>query len=250
MLRLVEIAKSFGSKVVLRPLSLDIPDGKTTALLGPSGCGKSTLLRVAAGLIKPDQGHVLFDGEEMTQRNLRELRRKMGFVLQDGGLFPHLTARGNAGLLASHLGWDTSRVNARVNELADLTRLPHDVLNRFPHQISGGQRQRVGIMRALMLDPQVVLLDEPMGALDPLVRYDLQNDLKGIFQSLGKTVILVTHDLGEADYLGDTVALLKDGRIVQQGSLFEMVNQPAEPFVTDFIRAQRIPNLEESGAAV
>ena len=243
MLRLVDIAKSFGTRIVLRSMSMEIPVGKTTALLGPSGCGKSTLLRVVAGLIPPDQGQVFFDGEVVTPQNVQKLRQKMGFVLQDGGLFPHLTARGNAGLLARHLGWEVSRVNARVEELADLTRLPHDVLNRYPHQISGGQRQRVGIMRALMLDPEVMLLDEPMGALDPLVRYDLQNDLKEIFCSLQKTVLLVTHDLGEADFLGDDVVLLKDGRIVQQGTLEDLANRPADSFVTDFIRAQRIPNL-------
>ena len=243
MLRLVDIAKSFGTRVVLRPMSLEIPAGKTTALLGPSGCGKSTLLRVVAGLIPPDQGQVFFDGVELTPRNLRPLRQKMGFVLQDGGLFPHLTARENAGLLAKHLGWETQRVSDRVKELADLTRLPHDVLGRYPHQMSGGQRQRVGIMRALMLDPTVMLLDEPMGALDPLVRYDLQNDLKNIFQTLHKTVLLVTHDLGEADYLGDDVVLLKDGRIVQRGTLADLANRPADPFVTDFIRAQRIPQM-------
>ena len=243
MLRLVNIAKSFGTRVVLHPLSIKIPVGKTTALLGPSGCGKSTLLRVVAGLIPPDQGQVFFDGEVVTSQNVQKLRQKLGFVLQDGGLFPHLTARGNAGLLARHLGWEVSPVNSRVEELADLTRLPHDVLNRYPHQMSGGQRQRVGIMRALMLDPEVMLLDEPMGALDPLVRYDLQNDLKEIFRSLQKTVLLVTHDLGEADFLGDDVVLLKDGRIVQQGTLEDIANRPADPFVTDFIRAQRIPNL-------
>ena len=244
MLRLVDIGKSFGAKVVLQPMTMEIPAGKTTALLGPSGCGKSTLLRVVAGLIRPDQGQVYFDGVVLTDRNLRQTRQKMGFVLQDGGLFPHLTARENAGLLAKHLGWQMSRVNARVEELADLTRLAHDVLGRYPHQMSGGQRQRVGIMRALMLDPAVMLLDEPMGALDPLVRYDLQNDLKNIFQTLRKTVVLVTHDLGEADFLGDDVVLLKDGRIVQRGTLADLANRPAEPFVTDFIRAQRIPQLD------
>jgi len=248
MLQLVDIAKSFGSKVVLRSMSLEIAAGKTTALLGPSGCGKSTLLRVVAGLIQPDQGQVLFEGQIVNQRNLRQLRQKMGFVLQDGGLFPHLTARANAGLLASHLGWDTARVHARVAELADLTRLPHDVLARYPHQMSGGQRQRVGIMRALMLDPTVMLLDEPMGALDPLVRYDLQNDLKEIFRSLHKTVVLVTHDLGEADFLGDDVVLLKDGRIVQRGTLSDLANRPADPFVTDFIRAQRIPQFDHAAS--
>jgi osmoprotectant transport system ATP-binding protein len=209
--------------------------------LGPSGCGKSTLLRVAAGLIVPDHGHVLFNGQELTERNLRQTRRKLGFVLQDGGLFPHLTAKGNAGLLARYLGWSSPEINSRIEQLADLTRLPRDVLDRYPHQMSGGQRQRVGIMRALMLDPEVILLDEPMGALDPLVRYDLQNDLKQIFQSLRKTVLLVTHDLGEADFLGDEVVLLKDGRIIQRGTLDDLANRPQDPFVTDFIRAQRIP---------
>ena len=243
MLRLVDIAKTFGTRIVLHPMSMEIPVGKTTVLLGPSGCGKSTLLRVVAGLIPPDQGQVFFNDEIVTSQSVQKLRQRMGFVLQDGGLFPHLTAQGNAGLLARHLGWEVSRVNARVEELADLTRLPHDVLNRFPHQMSGGQRQRVGIMRALMLEPDLMLLDEPMGALDPLVRYDLQNDLKEIFCSLQKTVLLVTHDLGEADFLGDNVILLKDGRIVQKGTLEDFANRPADPFVTDFIRAQRIPNL-------
>ena len=243
MLRLVDIAKTFGTRIVLHPMSMEIPVGKTTVLLGPSGCGKSTLLRVVAGLIPPDQGQVFFNDEIVTSQSVQKLRQRMGFVLQDGGLFPHLTAQGNAGLLARHLGWEVSRVNARVEELADLTRLPHDVLNRFPHQMSGGQRQRVGIMRALMLEPDLMLLDEPMGALDPLVRYDLQNDLKEIFCSLQKTVLLVTHDLGEADFRGDNVILLKDGRIVQKGTLEDFANRPADPFVTDFIRAQRIPNL-------
>ncbi len=243
MLRLVDIAKTFGTRMVLHPMSMEIPVGRTTVLLGPSGCGKSTLLRVVAGLIPPDQGQVFFNDEIVTSQSVQKLRQRMGFVLQDGGLFPHLTAQGNAGLLARHLGWEVSRVNARVEELADLTRLPHDVLNRYPHQMSGGQRQRVGIMRALMLEPDLMLLDEPMGALDPLVRYDLQNDLKEIFCSLQKTVLLVTHDLGEADFLGDNVILLKDGRIVQKGTLEDFANRPADPFVTDFIRAQRIPNL-------
>lgn len=241
MLQLIDVAKSFGDRVVLQRMSLDIPHGKATALLGPSGCGKSTLLRVVAGLIAPDYGKILFDGEELTARNLQQMRRKLGFVLQDGGLFPHLTGRANAGLLARHLRWPIPQINARVEQLADLTRLPHDVLCRYPHQMSGGQRQRVGIMRALMLDPELILLDEPMGALDPLVRYELQNDLKLIFQTLNKTVLLVTHDLGEADYLGDDVVLLKDGRIIQRGTLDDLANRPQDPFVTDFIRAQRIP---------
>jgi osmoprotectant transport system ATP-binding protein len=192
------------------------------------------------GLIEPDQGEVKLDGELLTPQNILEMRRKMGYVLQDGGLFPHLTARENTALLAKHLGWDKAKANARVEELASLTRLPTAALDRYPAQMSGGQRQRVGIMRGLMLDPEVMLLDEPMGALDPLVRYDLQEDLRNIFQSLKKTVVLVTHDMGEAGFFGDTVVLLGEGRIVQQGTLDELIRDPADPYVSRFINAQRL----------
>jgi osmoprotectant transport system ATP-binding protein len=239
----MNVAKSFGSTRVLEPTTLDIPPGKTTVLLGPSGCGKSTLLRLIVGLIEPDQGEILFEGQQLTRDNLLSFRQRIGFVLQDGGLFPHLTSAENVGLLASHLGWDRPRIAARVNELAELTRLPKEALTRYPTQISGGQRQRVGIMRALMLNPEIILLDEPMGALDPLVRFDLQEDLKRIFQSLGKTVILVTHDLGEADFLGDLIVLLGHGRIIQQGTLRDLAERPADSFVTRFLQAQRSPQI-------
>lgn len=239
MLKVLNVAKSFGTTRVLEPTTLEIPQGQTTVLLGPSGCGKSTLLRLIVGLISPDQGEILFEGQRLTAENLTQFRQRIGFVLQDGGLFPHLTAADNVGLLASHLGWDRQRIAARVQELAELTRLPSAALTRYPTQISGGQRQRVGIMRALMLNPDVILLDEPMGALDPLVRFDLQEDLKRIFQTLGKTVILVTHDLGEADFLGDLIVLLGHGRIIQQGRLEDLARSPADPFVTRFLQAQR-----------
>jgi osmoprotectant transport system ATP-binding protein len=177
------------------------------------------------------------------------LRRSMGYVIQDGGLFPHLTARDNTALLARYLGWDRDRVNSRIDELADLTRFPPDALDRYPTELSGGQRQRVGIMRALMLDPSVLLLDEPMGALDPLVRYELQEDLRGIFRRLTKTVVLVTHDLSEAGFFGDVVILLGEGRIVQQGTLDDLVHHPADPFVTRFVNAQRLP-LDGNGKEI
>jgi osmoprotectant transport system ATP-binding protein len=243
MLQVIDVAKSFGITRVLEPTTLDFPKGQTTVLLGPSGCGKSTLLRLIVGLIQPDQGEIRFEGNRLTSGNLLAFRQRIGFVLQDGGLFPHLNSADNVGLLASHLGWDRPRIAARVEELADLTRLPREALTRYPTQISGGQRQRVGIMRALMLNPELILLDEPMGALDPLVRYDLQEDLKRIFQSLGKTVILVTHDLGEADFLGDLIVLLGGGRIVQKGRLCDLAANPADPFVTKFIQAQRAPEI-------
>jgi len=241
MLELIEVAKSFGGTQVLRPTTLRLEAGRTTVLIGPSGCGKSTLLRLMIGLIEPDQGQVLFDGEPITTANVMLVRRKIGYVIQDGGLFPHLSARDNVGLLAEYLGWEKARIDARISELAELTRLPREALGRFPAQLSGGQRQRLGIMRALVLDPGVVLLDEPMGALDPLVRFDLQEDLRKIFQSLGKTVVMVTHDMGEAGFFGDRVLLLGNGRIVQDGTLDDLLRAPADDFVERFINAQRLP---------
>src|SRR5262249_5474351 len=172
------------------------------------------------------------------------------YVVQDGGLFPHLTGRGNVALVAHHLGWEGGRIETRMRELTDLTQFPWDGLDRYPVQLSGGQRQRVSLMRALMLEPDVLLLDEPLGALDPLIRADLQTDLRRIFQALGKTAVLVTHDLSEAAYLGDHLVLLRDGRIVQEGTLVDFVERPADPFVTRFINAQRtqLDGLASKGA--
>jgi osmoprotectant transport system ATP-binding protein len=245
MLELIDVAKSFSGTRVLQPTTLRLEPGKTTVLIGPSGCGKSTLLRLMIGLIEPDQGQVLFNGQPLTPANVMLARQKIGYVIQDGGLFPHLSAEGNVGLLARYLGWDTKRIAYRIDELADLTRLPREALGRFPAQLSGGQKQRLGIMRALMLDPEVILLDEPMGALDPLVRFDLQEDLRKIFVSLGKTVAMVTHDMGEAGFFGDTVILLGSGRIVQQGTLDDLLERPADDFVQRFINAQRLPAIAQ-----
>jgi osmoprotectant transport system ATP-binding protein len=208
-------------------------------LIGPSGCGKSTLLRLMIGLIVPDEGAVRFDGTRLARQSIRAARHRMGYVIQEGGLFPHLTGRANAALLARHLGWSAARIDDRLAELADLVQLPPDRLGQYPTELSGGQRQRVSLMRALMLDPDVLLLDEPLGALDPMIRADLQSDLRDIFRTLGKTVVLVTHDMGEAGYFADRIVLLRDGRVVQTGPLDDLVERPAEPFVEAFIRAQR-----------
>jgi osmoprotectant transport system ATP-binding protein len=240
MLELVGVSKAYGKLVALRATDLVVPSGRTTVLIGPSGCGKSTLLRLMAGLVQADTGQVLFDKAPLTPANAPALRRRIGFVVQDGGLFPHLTALGNATLLARYLGWDSARIDARVRELVDLTRFPGDRLDQYPAQLSGGQRQRVSLMRALMLDPQLLLLDEPLGALDPLIRSDLQADLKDVFRALHKTVVLVTHDLGEAGFLGDHLVLLRAGQIVQQADLTTLLEAPADEFVTRFINAQRL----------
>jgi osmoprotectant transport system ATP-binding protein len=239
VIELVGVEKRFGAGGGVSRTDLALAPGETTVLIGPSGCGKSTLLRLMIGLLRPDAGVVRFDGHPLTPDRIPAARLRMGYVIQDGGLFPHLSARDNVALMARHLRWDARRVDARIAALTELTRFPAEGLARFPGQLSGGQRQRVALMRALMLEPEVVLLDEPLGALDPLIRADLQTDLRAIFRSLGKTVVLVTHDLAEAGWFGDTLVLLQDGRVVQRGPLADLVERPADPFVTRFIRAQR-----------
>jgi osmoprotectant transport system ATP-binding protein len=241
MLELSGVSKEFGRTQALQPTDLTIPAGQTTVLIGPSGCGKSTLLRLMIGLIWPDAGIVRLHGLALDRTNILTIRQRMGYVIQDGGLFPHLTARGNVTLMAGYLGWSRQRIDTRLTELSELTQFPAPGLDRYPAELSGGQRQRVSLMRALMLDPAVLLLDEPLGALDPMIRSELQADLRRIFQTLSKTVVLVTHDLGEAGFFGDLIVLLREGRIVQQGSLADLVRAPADPFVTRFVNAQRGP---------
>ncbi len=235
-------SKSFGAVRALAPIDLSIESGRTTILLGPSGCGKSTLLRLMLGLVEPDQGGVLFEGTRVSASNALQVRRQMGYVLQDGGLFPHLTARENVLLMALWLGRSKRAMDERLAMLADLARLPLETLERYPLELSGGQRQRVSLMRALMLDPDVLLLDEPLGALDPMIRAELQTDLREAFRSLGKTVVMVTHDLREAGFLGEIIVLLREGRIVQvsQDGLASFRRAPADPFVTRFVEAQSL----------
>jgi osmoprotectant transport system ATP-binding protein len=210
-------------------------------LIGPSGCGKSTLLRLVAGLIVPDGGRVVLEDAALTPANAEALRRRIGYVIQDGGLFPHLSARDNTALMARFLRWPEERIAGRLQELAELVQLDSEALGRFPKGLSGGQRQRVGLMRALMLDPPIVLLDEPLGALDPITRSELQSQLKAIFDRLAKTVLLVTHDMGEAAYFAERIALMRSGRVVQFGPLGDLLDRPTEPYVRAFIRAQRSP---------
>ena len=239
MIALEGVSKVYGDQVALASTTLAFADARTTALIGPSGCGKSTLLRLIVGLVRPSSGRVLIDGEALRRDNLAHLRHRMGYVIQDGGLFPHLTAGQNVALLARHLQRPAQWIAARIARLADLMRLPPAVLDRFPRDLSGGQRQRVSLMRALMLDPPVLLLDEPFGALDPITRFELQEELKQVFAELHKTVVLVTHDMDEAAYFGEIIVLLREGTVVQAGTLEDLVRQPAEPYVLDFIRAQR-----------
>lgn len=242
MIRIDNVSKTYGSHLALSSVSLDIVPAKSTVLLGPSGSGKSTLLKLMIGLVYPDVGgEIYFKSRLLTPANVAEHRKHMGYVLQEGGLFPHLTARDNVTLMARYLKWNQQRIDERVIELASLTQLEDEgLLNRFPLQLSGGQRQRMSLMRALFLDPDLLLLDEPLGALDPLLRTDLQNDLIQIFRRLKKTVVLVTHDISEAWFFGDFIVIMDGGRVVLSGERDEIA-KTTSPFIKRFISAQRPP---------
>jgi osmoprotectant transport system ATP-binding protein len=235
LIALDQIEKSFGGRTVLGPLSLEVPAGRRLAIVGPSGCGKSTLLRVILGLLPADRGSVAIGGQRLDETTKLALRRRIGYVIQDGGLFPHLSAERNVTLVARYLGWDDTRVRGRVDRLAELAGLDREALQRWPAQLSGGQRQRVGVMRALMLDPDVLLLDEPLGALDAITRARLQRELLSLFRSLDKTVILVTHDVAEAGILADETVIMREGRIVQRGAIDVMARTPADSFVRELL---------------
>ncbi len=249
MLALEAAGVRFGDTWALAPTDLIVERGRTLALIGPSGSGKSTLLRLLVGLVSPTTGAVTFNGEPLPRssdaagrRRLAALRRRSGFVVQGGGLFPHLTAFDNAALMARQERWTAARIQTRINELADLLHLSHAELGRHPRQLSGGQRQRVALMRALVLDPEVLLLDEPLGALDPLIRVELQDELAALFHTLARTVVVVTHDLAEAAHLGDQLVLLANGKIEQTGALIDLVERPASTFVERFVGAWRVPS--------
>jgi osmoprotectant transport system ATP-binding protein len=249
LLRLESVTKRWGAAIALDGVSLEVPAARTTVLLGPSGCGKTTALRLMLGLARADAGRVLYREAPLDHEALRRARAQMGYVVQDGGLFPHLTALENVRLVARTLRWPAARIRERVAELAALVRLSEAALARYPTELSGGQKQRVALMRALMLDPELLFLDEPLGSLDPLVRAELQDDLVEVFRRLGKSVVLVTHDLAEAALFGHVLVLLQDGRVVQRGSLEDLVARPATPFVTAFVRAQRRFDPHSGGEA-
>jgi osmoprotectant transport system ATP-binding protein len=238
MINFHQVGKRFGSSVALQPTNLEIPDCKTTVLIGPSGSGKSTVLRLISGLAEPTTGWIEINGRKLAWDSLPTFRRRMGYVIQSGDLFPHMSARQNILLVAKEFGMAVDEMAARVEELCILTRFPQKLLDRYPLELSGGEQRRVSLIRALMLKPAILLLDEPMGALDPMVRAGLLLDLKALFERLNTTVVLVTHSLVEAARLGDWIVLLNGGGIVQQGHFGEFTLDPAEPFVSEFFHAQ------------
>lgn len=236
-------------RTVLRDVSLDVAAGQTLALLGRSGSGKTTALRLVNALLMPSAGAVRVAGRETSAWNPIELRRRTGYVIQDVGLFPHLSVAENVGVVPSLEGWPASRVAARTRELLELVGLaPDDFAARRPHQLSGGQRQRVGVARALAADPPLLLLDEPFAALDPVTRRELQDEFRSLATRLGKTAIFVTHDLAEAARIADRLALLEDGRLVACGTLAE-VAATDHPEVSAFLRAADAQALAPSGGA-
>jgi len=246
-LALEGVSKRFGATLAVRGVDLVCQRGETVALLGGSGSGKSTLLRLCLGLLQPDAGRVTVAGERMDPERALRLRRRMGYVIQDGGLFPHLTAEANVTLAARHFGRTPSWIAERVQTLASVVRLPHALLARYPAELSGGERQRVALMRALALEPDSLLLDEPFASLDPVVRAELQDELRRIVRELRSAALLVTHDVTEAALLADRIVLLRDGAVLQEGTLKDFLQRPADPYVTRFLRAQRV-SLPEAGA--
>ena len=223
---------------VLNNLNLAIEKGEHVALIGPSGCGKSTLLRTIIGLVNAVSGKVFIDSQQLLVNNKQSIRHKIGYVFQDGGLFPHLTAKENVALPMLDQGITKDKAYSRIEELSELVMLDSNHLDLYPNSLSGGQKQRVALMRALALEPQLLLLDEPMGALDPLLRYQLQNDLKEIFNKLNMTLLLVTHDLSEAAFLCERLIFLNNGKLVYDDSRDNLAKSNVNE-VKLFLEAQR-----------
>jgi osmoprotectant transport system ATP-binding protein len=242
MIRLSGVGKTYpDGTVAVQDLDLDVPRGRTVCLVGPSGCGKSTTLKMVNRLIEPTNGTIVLDGEDVTRTDPVALRRRIGYVIQQVGLFPHQSIRRNVATVPSLLGWDRKRVHARADELLALVGLdPALYGDRYPHQLSGGQRQRVGVARALAADPPVLLMDEPFGAVDPIVRARLQDEFARISRDLDKTVMFVTHDIDEAIRLGDKVAVFATGgRLAQYDVPARILGRPADDFVAEFVGASR-----------
>jgi osmoprotectant transport system ATP-binding protein len=241
-IRLEQVTKQYegASTPAVAALDLEVPTGELVALVGPSGCGKTTILKMVNRLIEPTSGRIFLHGEDATAMPVHELRRGIGYVIQQVGLFPHRTVGANIATVPSLLGWDKARASARVRELTGLVGLDPEVLDRYPSALSGGQQQRVGVARALAADPPVLLMDEPYSAVDPVVRARLQDDLLALQKGLHKTILLVTHDIDEAIKLADRVVLFHEGGVVEQyGTPDELLRAPATPFVESFLGNDR-----------
>jgi len=236
MIEFQHVSKQFNGIAAVKDLSLHIPQGEFTVLIGGSGSGKSTTLKMINRLVEHDAGRILFQGEEIRSFQPEDIRRRMGYAIQSIGLFPHWTVEKNIATVPTLLGWTRQRIRDRVTELLELLDLePNIYRGRYPHQLSGGQQQRVGVARALAVNPEVLLMDEPFGALDPVTRATLQKEMLRIHKSSGKTIVLVTHDIDEALGLASRIVLLDKGEVVQAGTPAEILAHPVNDFVTDFV---------------
>jgi osmoprotectant transport system ATP-binding protein len=241
MLSFEGVTLTVDHRTLLAPTTFAIEKGGRLAIVGTSGAGKSTILRLALGLASPTGGEVHVLGERLTRASCGRLRLRMGYVVQEGGLFPHLLVGEGAALVAAHLGWSVARREERLLELGRLVGVAPELFQRYPFQLSGGQRQRMGLVRALMLDPEVLLFDEPFAALDPVSAARLEDDLLGVINALGKTLMMVTHDIGQAARIGHEIAVVHEGRLLQRGTYAALAKEPAHPFVTELLRAHRPP---------
>ena len=242
MIELRNVSKRFGGSggFAVREFSLEVSEGETAVLVGPSGAGKTTILRMINRLIEPTSGTILVDGVDVMSIEPTELRRRIGYVIQSIGLMPHRTVAQNIATVPRLVGWGGERIRRRVRELAAMLELDDELLDRFPSELSGGQRQRVGVARALGVDPPVMLMDEPFGAVDPIVRSRLQDELLSLQSRIRKTIVLVTHDVDEAMKLGDRIAIINRGGVLEQyASPEQILRAPATPFVADFVGSER-----------
>lgn len=243
MIKYTNVSKSYSGKVILENINLDFAQEKCHVLIGSSGSGKTTLLKLLAGLILPDSGAINSFEYSHQEFHTSSYRDSFGYVIQEGGLFPHMNAKENILLSLINQNLHARDIDEELSKLCEMVHLERELLNKLPKELSGGQRQRVGLMRALIKKPKLLLMDEPLGALDPLVRSELQKELKEIFEKLKMTVFIVTHDINEAAFFGDTITLIKEGRIIQHGGFKDLVKSPKEDFVTDFIHAQTSENV-------
>ncbi|MFC7363560.1 MULTISPECIES: betaine/proline/choline family ABC transporter ATP-binding protein [Bhargavaea] len=234
-----------GGKRAVDRLNLEIEEGEFVCLIGPSGCGKTTTMKMINRLVRPTEGKILLNGENLLDKNVVNLRRSIGYVIQQIGLFPHMTIRDNIALVPRLKGMPAEERYRRAEELMELVNMPKEFLDRYPHELSGGQQQRIGVLRALASDPPLILMDEPFGALDPITRDSLQAEFKNLQQTLGKTIIFVTHDMDEALKLADKIVIMRAGKIVQTGSPDEILRHPADEFVEDFIGKERLAQARQ-----
>ena len=244
MIEINQVSKSYGHVEAVNKVSFEVPKGKTFVLLGTSGCGKTTLLRMINGLVKPDSGNVIIDGTDIDDHNIISLRRKIGYVIQDIGLFPHYTVFDNIALVPRLVKTQEKEISRRVAYFLDKLNIPFDTYaHKYPHELSGGQQQRVGLARALIAAPPILLMDEPFGALDPITRREIRNDFNNLEELSEKTTVMVTHDILEAVLLGDHICLMDKATVQQIGSSKEIIFQPKNEFVRSFISG-RLVELE------